>query len=231
MIATDSFVFLHLHKSGGTFVNECLLRFVPGARQIGYHLPRNLIPIESAALPVFGLVRNPWSYYVSWYSFQAARDHPNALFRLLSEDRRLGFKGTVCNLLDLGNRPAQLGRVVDALPAAYGNRGINLPGFALAPIRDSGLGFYSYLYRYMFGDDDASLTIGRMESLRQDLPRMLESVGLEVSQEMGDFIDTAAPRNTANHARYTEMYDEELRDLVAEREALLIARHGFRFGD
>jgi len=37
MIATDRFVFLHLHKSGGTFVNECLLRHVPGARQLGYH--------------------------------------------------------------------------------------------------------------------------------------------------------------------------------------------------
>ncbi len=231
MITTDSFVFLHLHKSGGTFVNECLLRFVPGARQIGYHLPRHLIPTESAALPVFGLVRSPWSYYVSWYSFQAARDNPNALFRVLSEERRLGFKGTVCNLLHLGSSSLLLGRVLDALPAAYGNRGINLPGFALAPIRDSGLGFYAYLYRYMFGDDDATLTVGRMESLRQDLPRMLESVGKAPSGEMRDFIDTAAPRNTANHARYTELYDDELRNLVAKRDAPLIARHGVRFED
>ena len=231
MIATSSFVFLHLHKSGGTFVNECLLRFVPGARRLGYHLPRHLIPPESAALPVLGLVRNPWSYYASWYSFQAARDNPNALFRVLSEERRLDFKGTVSNLLDLGRSPAQLARVVDALPAAYVNRGINLPGFALAPIRDSGLGFYSYLYRYMFGDDDASLTVGRMESLRQDLPRMLEAVGQPVTEEIRDFIDNAPPRNIANHPRYMELYDDELRELVAERDSPLIARHGFRFGE
>ncbi|MGH8249113.1 MAG: hypothetical protein ACREVI_00210 [Steroidobacteraceae bacterium] len=231
MIATSSFVFLHLHKSGGTFVNECLLRFVPDARQLGYHLPRHLIPSESASLPVLGLVRNPWSYYVSWFNFQAARASTNALYRVLSEERRLGFKGTVCNLLDLGRSPAQLARVVDALPAAYGNRGINLPGFALAPIRDSGLGFYSYLYRYMFGDGDASLTVGRMEAMRQDLPRMLESVGQAVSREMHDFIVTAAPRNTGNPARYTDLYDEELRELVAERDSPLIARHGFRFGE
>ena len=190
------------------------------------------IPPESAALPVFGLVRNPWSYYVSWYSFQAAREQPNALFRLLSEERRLGFKGTVRNMLDLGRTPgASLIAWSTHCRADYGNRGINLPGFALAPIRDSGLGFYSYLYRYMFGDDDASLTVGRMESLRQELPRMLESVGQPVSQEMRDFIDTAPPRNAANHARYTELYDDELRDLVAERDAPLIARHGFRFGE
>ncbi len=42
MIATDHIVFLHLHKSGGTFVNEGLLRFVPEARIVGYHLPRHL---------------------------------------------------------------------------------------------------------------------------------------------------------------------------------------------
>jgi len=44
MIVTDRFVFLHLHKSGGTFVNECLLRFLPDARQVGYHLPRSMTP-------------------------------------------------------------------------------------------------------------------------------------------------------------------------------------------
>jgi hypothetical protein len=231
MIATDGFVFLHLHKSGGTFVNECLLRFLPDSRQIGYHLPRHLIPAESAALPVFGLVRNPWSYYVSWFTYQAARRQPNALFRVLSEDGRRDFKGTLRNMLELGKKSVHLDTLLHALPGAYGNRGINLPGFALAPIRGSGLGFYAYLYRYMFGDDDASLTVGRMESLRQDLPHMLESVGQVVSPEMREFIANAAPRNAGNHGRYTELYDDELRDLVAERDALLIARHGFRFGD
>ena len=70
MIATPRFVFIHLHKSGGTFVNECLLRFVPAARRLGYHLPRAAVPSEYAHLPVLGYVRNPWSYYVSWYAFQ-----------------------------------------------------------------------------------------------------------------------------------------------------------------
>jgi hypothetical protein len=56
MIATDRFVYVHLHKSGGTFVNECLLRFFPDARQIGYHLPRSRIPQDRLALPVLGFV-------------------------------------------------------------------------------------------------------------------------------------------------------------------------------
>ena len=53
MIATGRFVFLHLHRSGGTFVNEWLLRFVPGTRLIGYHFPRSLIPPENGMTILF----------------------------------------------------------------------------------------------------------------------------------------------------------------------------------
>jgi hypothetical protein len=231
MILTPRFVFLHLHKSGGTFVNECLLRFLPEATQVGYHLPRAMIPPEYAALPILGLVRNPWSYYVSWFAFQSGRSQPNALFRILSDDGRLDFRGTVFNMLQLGSSPDHLDQLVEALPASYGNRGLNLPGFALAQIRGTGLGFYSYLYQYMFGEQSAATVIGCMESLRQDLPRMLESVGQAVSDPMREFIQAAARRNTADHGHYAAMYDDELREMVAKCDAPLIARHGFRFGD
>lgn len=229
MIATDRFVFLHLHKSGGTFVNEGLLRFVPGAREIGYHLPRHLIPPEHRLLPVLGFVRNPWSYYASWHAFQAARPQPNALYRVLSDEGRLGFQDTVRNMLELGSS-SHLDRLLQSLPADYGNRGLNLPGFALEPIRGSGAGFYSFLYHYMFGDDDAQLRVGRMETLREELPSMLASTGYPPSADMLDYIATGAPRNVTRHARYMDLYDSELRQLVAERDASVIERHGYRFG-
>jgi hypothetical protein len=231
MIATGRFVFLHLHKSGGSFVNQCLLRFVPGAREIGYHLPRHLIPPEFASLPMLGLVRNPWSYYVSWYSYQAARPRPNALYRVLSEGGRLGFRETTANLLELGQGAPQLDALIAALPQSYGNQGINLPGFALAGIRGTGLGFYSWLYGYMFGVPDARLAVGRMESLREELPQMLQGAGLELSAGMREYIRDAAPVNAGRHAHYTEYYDAALRQQVAARDAVLIERHGYRFGD
>jgi len=102
MIVTDGFVFLHLHKSGGSFVNEFLKRFYPSAREIGYHLPWSLVPESHADLPALGLVRNPWSYYVSWYTFQKQRPRPNALFRLLSDDGSLDFEAIVKRLASHG---------------------------------------------------------------------------------------------------------------------------------
>jgi len=230
MIVTDRFVFLHLHKSGGTFVNELLVRFVASARRVGYHLPRSLVPPQYSGLPALGLVRSPWSYYVSWYTFQAQKQQPNALFGILSEGGRLDFGGTLRNMLDLGYTGSKLGALLAALPPVYPGRGLNLPAPALERIRASSLGFYSFLYKYMF-DGSGLLHVGRLEHLRTDLVQLFNSVGQPLTADMHAYITTARKRNVSEHADYPDYYDDELRALVAERDALIIQRHGYRFGD
>jgi hypothetical protein len=240
MIATSRFVYIHLHKSGGSFVNECVLRFFADARQLGYHWPLAMLPLELRALPLIGFVRSPWSYYVSWYAFQSQRPRPNALFRSVSDDGALDFKASVRNLLDLGNDDVCLDRLLSVLPGRYGESGfgLNLPDFALAPIRGSGLGFYSFLFRYMYtpttGSDSASaidLTIGRCESLRADLLAFLRRSGVDVSPEMLEFVQSAPPRNASVHGDWRDYYDRELADLVAERDASVVERFGYRFAE
>ena len=230
MIVTRHLVFLHLHKSGGTFVNQWLLQFFEGARQVGYHLPRRLIPPDLTQLPVLGLVRNPWSYYVSWYAFQSAMPQPNALFRTLSEGGRLGFEGTITNMLNLGSGGAHLEPIVAALPLSFTNQGLNLPGPELAAIRGTGLGFYSFLYRYMYGVDGA-VRIARMEGMREQLPPLVAAAGEPVSEEAASHLASAPALNTSVHPPYADYYGAELRDLVGERDAELIERHGYRFGE
>lgn len=229
MMVTDQFVFLHLHKSGGSFVNECLRRHMPGAREIGYHLPHSLIPEAFRQLPVIGLVRNPWSYYVSWFSFQQQKPRPNALFRVLSDGGRLGFAGTIHNMLDLGRDDALLSRLLDLLPAEYGSRGLNLPGFALAPIRGSGLGFYSWLYQYMYGGSGSAVQVGRMEDLPQELLRLFESTGHRASTALREYLVGAPPSNSSRHGPCANYYDAALRERVASLDALVIGRHGYAF--
>ena len=132
MLVTDHFVYLHLHKSGGTFVNEVLLRHVPGARMLGYHLPRSHIPPQYRHLPLLGFVRNPWSYYVSWYHFQLSLPRQNHLFRCVSDDGRLGFGDTIRRLVTLGSDDELLDRVAAGLPQDFVGHGLNLPSWALA---------------------------------------------------------------------------------------------------
>jgi hypothetical protein len=229
MIVTERFVYIHLHKSGGTFLNECLMNYFPGARQIGYHLPRRMIPKTHEGLPVLGFVRNPWSYYVSWFSFQSQRPTQNALFEVMSERGRLNFKATVINLLNLGTESAKLEQLLPLLAEHYMDRGLNLPRFALEPIRNSGLGFYGYLYRYMYLGVGNSLTIGRVEALRQEFLDFLARIRVEPSAEAQSFILEQTARNRSSHDAYQTYYDDELRDLVAQRDRDLIETYGYRF--
>jgi hypothetical protein len=230
MIATKRFVFLHLHKSGGTFVNECLLRFIPDSRQIGYHLPRRLIPAPLAHLPVLGFVRNPWSYYVSWYTFQREQPRPNALFRVLSKAGQLDFEPTIFRMLSLGENDSLLDELVAALPTAYGTRGLNLPGPVVGEIRGTRGGFYSFLYRYFYSGGTSPLHVGRMENLRWDLLTLLTMTGQEIGEDLRRHVLEASERNASRHAAYQKFYTEALRREVAERDAEVIDRHEYQFG-
>jgi hypothetical protein len=231
MTVTGYFIYLHLHKTGGTFINEFLTRFIPDAKTLGYHLPRRLAPSNFAHLPALGFVRNPWSYYVSWYYFQTRRPQPNVLFRILSGNGQLDFEHTVANMLELGvSGGRRLDALVASLPKHYTNAGLNLPGFALEPIRASGRGFYSYLYHYLY-DAPGIAHIRRLDRLREQFIPMMQAVGQPVTAAMYDYLHDAPASNRSEHSDYAAYYGETLRDLVAERDRDLIERHAFRFGE
>ena len=102
MIVTDKFVFVHLPRSGGTFVSEVIKKFFPSAYEIGHHLPRELLPEEYSHLPVLGTIRNPWDFYVSLYHYVWLKYAASVLVSWMSENGRLGFNGSLLNLLNLG---------------------------------------------------------------------------------------------------------------------------------
>ena len=63
--------------------------------------------------------------------------------------------------------------------------------------------------------------VARFERLEEDWARICERLGREI----------ALPRiNVSVKSHYTEHYDDRLREIVARRNAPLIARFGYRFG-
>ena len=228
MIATERFVYLHLHKSGGTFINRFLLELLPSAQRIGYHLPRSEIPPALRSLPVLGTVRNPWEYYVSWYAFQAAMETPNALFSLVSKQGTLGFPDTLRNLLTLPQDRLRLDELASRLPETFPGRGLNLTRACLRPWAGSALGFYSFLYQRMFVPGGVDVLV-RTTEIRLALPAVLEDLGVAVTPAMRNYLALAPALNPSRHAPYQEYYDTSAESLVAEHDAELIARHGFRF--
>jgi hypothetical protein len=154
MIVTEDFVFIHLHKSGGTFVNKIIVNLFPTAKKIGYHYPLSMLPDEFRQLPILGIVRNPWEFYVSYYAFQkflwerlgaektklspqeysslieSSIDPLNGIdivFEVLSNNGTLSFQETTKNLLSLGNNGEKLDALIELMPTELGNRGKYTP--------------------------------------------------------------------------------------------------------
>lgn len=234
MIATRRFLFLHLHKTGGQFVNRVLLRHLPDARAIGYHLPRSAAPLELRGLPAIGFVRNPWNWYVSWYAFNLAQPQRNPIFRALSADGRLDFKHTLINMLHLGcerSRPMRTA-IGTALPETReGNLGSGITRADILAYEDESRGYFTWLWRYMFflGTRADGLHAGRMEYLRADLLDALQAVGQPVTAELRDAILNNPPVNASARRDYRGYYDAELRALVAVRDAELVDTYAYGF--
>jgi hypothetical protein len=234
MIATSRLLFIHLHKTGGQFVNRLLLAHLPGARMVGYHLPRSEAPAELKALPAFAFMRNPWDWYVSWYAFNAANPQRNPIFRAVSEQGGAGFHDTIHNLLHLGHplHAAMREEIAQALPESReGNQGSGITRAAMRGLTDPDAGYLTWLTRYMcfVGGSPAGLRMGRMEQLREELPGLLEGCGTAVTPELKRAIAEAPAVNASPRRDYRSYYDEELKALVAERDWAIIESHGYQF--
>lgn len=226
MIVTDKLLFLHLHKSAGTFVNVMLMRCVASARQIGYHLPYREAPEACRLLPVVGTVRSPWAYYVSWYYFQNSQAEPNILFRICSDERRLGFKDTVKNLVELSTDDSRLAMLEEGLPDTYTNFGLNLTKACVGELRQRKLGFYNFLYERLYAGARQP-TIICAEQLREGLRSTLLSLGHLPNPCIDQFLNRAPPLNVSQHAAPSHYFDDGLAAIVAERDRDIIDRYGY----
>lgn len=267
MIVTDKFVFLHLHKSGGTFLNKVISTLFPTAKEIGYHYPMSMIPQEYRHLPVLGVVRNPWDFYVSYYAFQQYhiaqaetiignlsqkeyqllvekgidfRERVDILFDEMSNKGTLDFHETTTNLLNLGTPTGKLDEVLELMPTELGRRhrfsprqteggrGQNVTQNDLESIRGTEDGFYTFLWKRMFGTGEG-VYFAKMENLRQDFMDFLLGLGVDVNQDIEDLILSAHPANVSKHQHYSSYYTPELETLVRQRDSFLVNRFGFDF--
>jgi len=230
VIVTDKFVFVHFPRTGGTFITDVMMRFFPSAREIGYHLPRSLLPYEYFHLPVLGAVRNPWEFYVSWYYHVWPRDAATPLHSWLSENGKHQFEGATRNALNIGTDNYRLDALIEKLPDDVDYRKRNIPNItkdSLRKIRGTGVGFYTFRFNHLFGNAD-DVFFCRQECLRADLIHFLEQVD-SISDEIRTYILESEKKNTAEHRHYSSYYTPELAELVSIRDRSMIERFGYVF--
>ena len=231
MIVSDKFVFVHLPRSGGTFVSEIIKKFFPSAHELGHHLPLALLPTEYSHLPVLGTVRNPWEFYVSLYHYVWPKDAASTLGSWMTENGRLGFEGSIRNLLDLGVDDERLDVLIEMLPehVHYVRRNIpNMTKDAMRRARGSGVGYYTFRFNHLF--ENANPYFCRLETLRHDLVAFFDGIGA-ATDELRDYVLNSDKKNTAEHLHYSAYYTPELADLVSSRDSPLVKRFGYVFKD
>lgn len=235
MIVTDSFVFIHLHKTGGQSLNDAITRCVPDHKVVGYHFPRSEVPSESRGLPIVGIVRNPWDWYVSWYAFNRRPQIRNPLFNVVSIGGSAGFKATVRNLVKLGSghvdSEKQRNELIALLPDSLdGNRGVGLTKDSIRELSSGNDGYYSWQFARMLGrEPDDQTLIGRFENLQDDFLAIMQQLDVGETAALRESLQQQERKNASRHSHYSHYYDDELRDLVAEKDASLIERFEYQF--
>lgn len=230
MLVTDKFVFLHLPRSGGTFVYEVIRKFFPSAREIGYHFPRELLPSEYSHLPLLGVVRNPWEFYVSWYEHVRPRNSASILFSWLSENGKFDFLETTRNALNLGANNERLDVLIEMLPEHVNYTRRNIPNItkdSMRKVRGTGVGYYTFRFNQIFGNAD-DVFFCRLDSLREDLVAFFEGIGAATG-ELRDYVLRLDKKNTSEHSNESAYYTADLVELVRIRDRQLVDRFGFTF--
>lgn len=226
MLIHERFVFMHLQRTGGTFLSGAMRQSFPqGSLEAGapgiYHPGWDRIPPEARGRRVLVYVRNPWDWYVSWYHAMLEREPERPLFKLLTSDGARDFETVMQRLLSFQSYSTS------AEVAAVGSRSP-----AMKMMLD-GTDLYSARFLSLLGEGVESelVTYGRFESLVPDFERFLDSAGVELDEDALATIRSAAPVNASSDRRpYREYYgSRELRRRVGEQSSLFTERFGYRF--
>lgn len=225
---------MHLHKTGGQSINDALLHCIRGAEEIGYHLPLRLLPEKAKPLPIIGVIRNPWDWYVSWYAFNNLRGVKNPLFNIVSGGKQAGFRETIENLVRYPETSASNGIMKSShkslLSEHFENDGG--AGFTKACVNefDSATeGYYSLLVKRMFGDRGDNVHLIRFESLEQDLRHVLRQLGVAEAEAIHRYMSEQPRKNSSARGHYAQYYEPKLRALIAEKDKGIIERFGYSF--
>lgn len=149
MILTRHFVFLHLPKTGGSFFTALMRRHAPAEWQASYHDLHPTaaeIPASHRHLPIIGMVRSPWSFYVSWYHFALDTWQDWPFLQKVSGGGTLSFEQTIRNVQDSDE------------------------------VRSTGLGGYTMQIVHIYQDRFDDTRFVKVENMRDDLLRVLDGL-------------------------------------------------------
>lgn len=259
LVIPDKLVFIHMPKTGGMwceamlktlFVQEGDTRAEWDERKktTGWHRTVDALPDEHRGLPKFGFLRDPWSWYVSWFQFHLAAMSHSPWIRVLADGDN--FELATRRLLTLGDHTAD---AIDMRAKMFLDVGLTPPdpeeprpftGSELGPhgiteedlksIVGSGEGFYTWQVRRLL-TDHPDVRVYQMKDLRENLIQAVEDTGQTLTDAQKERLRTQPQINETGQRieapTYTQVFDAlpELRDLVYERDRYVIDKFGYEY--
>lgn len=205
MLLTRHFVFVHMPKTGGTFLNEVIREHAPAnwdLQQLESHTPAAQVPASHANLPIFGFVRNPFDWYVSWYfyhheKYALGEVEPGHQFSKASQNSELPFCETLQRLMTI--------------------------------YLQDGKGFYTQMLEEKFGAKLALVNVLRTETLRSDALGWLEQLPIAIPKSMAHALEKNPGVNKSQRRHYSCYYDDQTISLISSKENDVIRRFGYNF--
>ena len=203
-------LFLHIPKAAGSSINALIKSLDPDsgalcerAHESASHIYEKH-PNEFKEYFKFAVVRNPWARAVSLYHYrQKTRNHNPPHWPSRKEINSMSFRDVVLKSLEQGEEYAEVCPPRDAPEIAW-----------LEPS----------CFSWVNINDEISVDyICKLESIEKDIALMFEYLGLQAS--------TLPHLNTSDHRPYAHYYDDETREIVANKYAKDIEHFGYGFGD
>ena len=242
MLITPDFVFIHMPKTGGTFIARMLQQvYGEAAVETGRkHATCDEIPAAERGKPIVSVMRSPFDRYVSQYHYGWWRTQPQEYCDPAGNRERIPSYPDVdfADFVRIANRFfVNVHRGV-----ATGYEATHLPP-ALAPgwhteqfirffCRDSQQAFAGLteraLQRGRAEPYEYPVEFLRTETLNDDLADLLARLGVDAART--DAVRTHArvlpeqAHETRERKDADEYFDEELRDFVLRKEAFLFNR-------
>jgi hypothetical protein len=198
---TPYFVFVHLQKTGGTFIRLLCRKHLTLDLKIP-HAPASAIPPEFGTLPVFAVIRNPWDWYVSWYCWIVDHDEVEGVAK----------KAGLFNGDDFAE-------IVRGACRPHPDR----------PDWDWDL--YTWLWEHSYRRaqrQGMEIEVGRFENLRGDFVSFLDRHDVP-GEELRQAVLAAPAANASERNSYRDYYDDALRDLVGTKTQPIIRLYGYSF--
>jgi hypothetical protein len=158
------------------------------------------------------------------------KDAASKFVSWMSENGRLGFIGSIRNLLNLTVNDERLDVLIEMLPEQVDYSRTHIPNVnkdEMRRVRGAGVGYYTFRFNQMFGNAD-NVFFCRLETLRQDLVAFFERIGA-ATDELRDYVLRVDKKNISEHLHYSTYYTPEIAELLSIRDRQLVERFGFTF--